>query len=108
MMAIPSRVKYKGFRLKSLMKQSFRHLLPSEILYHKKQGFMVPIAVWLKRELRGMVEDLLSRERIQKRGYFRHSYIRGVLDQHYSGRQNLSDLIYAFLVLELWHQQYMD
>lgn len=108
MMAIPSKHKYKGLKLKSLMKSSFKTLLPKEIIQHKKQGFMVPLAVWLKSDLRPLIEDLLSKERIERRGFFRYSFVRRMLDLHYSGRENLVDSIYALVVLELWHQLYLD
>jgi len=108
MMSIPSSLKYKGLKLKSLMKRSFRDLLPAQIIQHKKQGFMAPLAIWLKTDLRNLVEDLLSKERIQRRGYFRYSMVRRILDAHYSGKQNLTDSIYALVVLELWHQLYLD
>ncbi len=108
MMTIPSSEKLEGFKLKSLMKRAFKRLLPAEIISHRKQGFMVPLAVWLKEDLRGLTEDLLSVERIRRRGYFRPEQVRLILDSHYSGKRNLTDLIYAMPVLELWQQVYVD
>jgi len=69
---------------------------------------LIPLAKWFQDELRGYVDDLLSKERIEKRGYFRYEYIRWVLDQHRRNRRNFTDLIFALVSLELWHQMYMD
>ena len=69
---------------------------------------MVPLAKWFQNELKGFTLDLLSEERIRKRGYFRPDFIRWGLDQHYDGRQKFTDQIYALISLELWHQIYMD
>jgi len=107
-MSIPSRVKYRGFKLKSLMKNVWKDLLPPEILGNQKRGFVVPLAVWLRKELRSLVEEQLSPRRVRDRGYFRHAEIRRILDEHYSGRRNHADLVYALVVLELWHQLYLD
>ena len=105
---IPYALKLKGFKLKSLLKRTVQPLLPEPIIKRKKQGFMIPLAKWFQDELRGYVDDLLSKERIEKRGYFRYEYIRWVLDQHRRNRRNFTDLIFALVSLELWHQMYMD
>ena len=52
--------------------------------------------------------DLLSRERVERRGYFRYEYIHWMLDQHYRNKRNFMDTIFALISLELWHQIYMD
>jgi len=105
---VPYALKLKGLRLKSLLKRTVQSLLPEPIIKRKKQGFMVPLAKWFQNELRGYVDDLLSRERVEKRGYFRYEYIKWVLDQHYRNRRNFTDLIFALVSLEIWHQMYID
>lgn len=105
---IPGELKFKGLRLKSLFKKAMAGLLPQEILIRKKQGFMVPLAPWFQKDLKGFTLDLLSESNIQKRGYFNPNYIHWMLDQHYTGKQNLTDQIFALLTLELWHRIYMD
>ena len=105
---IPSAVKYSGNRLKSLFKKSVADLLPEDIIKRKKQGFMVPVARWFQKELKDFTLDLLSRENIQKRGLLNPDFVHWMLDQHYTGRQNLTDQIFSLLTLELWHRIYMD
>ncbi|MBC8555873.1 MAG: asparagine synthase (glutamine-hydrolyzing) [Candidatus Brocadiales bacterium] len=105
---IPTELKFKGLKLKSLLKESLAGLLPEEILQRKKQGFMVPMSKWFQNELKDFTMDLLSEERIRKRGYFRPDFIKLLLRQHYRGKQDFTDQIYALISLELWHQVFMD
>ena len=105
---IPSEMKFRGSRLKSLFKKAMEGLLPKEILTRKKQGFMIPIAQWLQKDARPFTLDLLSETNIRKRGYFNPQYIHWMLEQHYTGRQNLTDQIFALMTLELWHRIYLD
>ena len=105
---VPYGLKLKGLRLKSVLKKTVQPLLPGPIIKRKKQGFMVPLAKWFQNELGGYVDDLLSRARVEKRGYFRYEYIRWVLDQHHRNRRNFTDLIFALVSLEIWHQMYID
>ena len=106
--SVPSKIKYSGQNLKSLLKKSVKDLLPREIIQRKKQGFMVPVAQWFQKELKGFTLDLLSRENIRKRGFFEADYVHELLDQHFTGKQNLTDQIFALVTLEIWCRIYLD
>jgi asparagine synthase (glutamine-hydrolysing) len=101
---IPSRIRFTGWQLKGFMRRMLRGLLPDQILRAPKQGFMVPMARWLREDLHEMVYDLLADDVIRKRGYVKPAYVRWLLDEHESRRRNFSDQLYALIVLELWHQ----
>src|SRR4029453_3189112 len=58
--SIAPSVKTRGFRLKSLLKASYADVLPRGVLEHRKQGFMIPLAHWLRTDLRPLMDDLLS------------------------------------------------
>jgi asparagine synthase (glutamine-hydrolysing) len=79
-------------------------LLPDQILKAPKQGFMVPMARWLREDIREMAHDLLSNDQMKQRGYVKPSYVQWLLNEHESGRRNFSDQLYALIVLELWHR----
>jgi len=101
---IPSRVRLTGWQLKGFMRRMLRGLLPDRILRAPKQGFMVPMARWLREDLREMTHDLLADGVIKDRGYVKPGYVRWLLENHESGRRNFSDQLYALIVLELWHR----
>ena len=101
---IPSRVRLTGWQLKGFMRRMLRGLLPDRILRAPKQGFMVPMARWLREDLREMTHDLLADGVIKDRGYVKPAYVRWLLENHESGRRNFSDQLYALIVLELWHR----
>lgn len=101
---IPSRVRLSGWQLKGFMRRMLRGLLPDRILRAPKQGFMVPMARWLREDLREMTHDLLTDEVLKDRGYVKPAYVRWLLEEHESGRRNFSDQLYALMVLELWHR----
>jgi asparagine synthase (glutamine-hydrolysing) len=103
---IPAASRFSGWALKGFMRKALRPLLPSSILKGPKHGFQVPIARWLKEDLRELVHDVLSEQTVKRRGYVNPRYVRWLIQQHESGSRNFSDQLYALLVLELWHQQY--
>ncbi|MEW6324888.1 MAG: asparagine synthase (glutamine-hydrolyzing) [Nitrospirota bacterium] len=105
---IPGSVKMRHFRLKALFRDAIRGWLPGAILARKKQGFMVPMGQWLRRELKPLARELLSEAAIRKRGYFNPAAVAELAARHESGRQNLSDQLFALMTLELWHRVYID
>jgi asparagine synthase (glutamine-hydrolysing) len=103
-LGLPARDRFRNGRLKSFLKKTLAPFLPAEILTRSKQGFKVPLARWFNADLKDMVRELLSEETVRQRGYVRYPYVRWLLKEHESGRRNLTDQIYALLVLEIWQR----
>ena len=102
--SLPASVKVP-LRPKGFMRDALRSVLPAEILRHPKQGFQVPLARWLRTDLAGMLDDLLSDDAVRRRGYVRPEYVRWLRARHAAREANMADQLYALLVLELWHRQ---
>lgn len=105
---MPSQYKVKGFTRKYVLKKAAERIIPKKIVWRKKAGFGAPIRSWITGDLKDMVHDLLSEERIRKRGYFNYAYCRKILDDEFSGKEYNSNHIWQLLTLELWHQQFID
>ncbi|MEK6302734.1 MAG: asparagine synthase (glutamine-hydrolyzing) [Acidobacteriota bacterium] len=105
---IPARLKLKGLTGKHILKRAAEAWLPSEIINRKKAGFSAPVRAWLVRDLREMVEDLLSESNINRRGYFEYSFVRRLIDDNLSGREDNSLKVFQLLTLELWHRTFID
>jgi asparagine synthase (glutamine-hydrolysing) len=105
---LPGRYKVQRGQGKILVKKALERHLPAEILYRPKQGFNVPLKLWLRRELRDFVRDRLSSERIARRGFFRPAAVAGIVDAHFAGRIEASNRIYALLMLDLWAEHFID
>lgn len=98
-------LRLSGWQLKGFMRSALRGLVPGAILDGPKQGFMIPLARWLREDLREMAQDLLSDAAVRRRGYVTPAYVRWLMAEHQSGRRNHADQLYALMVLELWHER---
>ncbi len=105
---IPFSVKLKGFKLKSLFKKSVKDLLPEKILNKKKQGFMVPLADWLREDLKLYLLDELSEKSIKRRGFFEPKFVQELLKRHFNCRGVFTHQIWALFILELWCKKNID
>jgi len=105
---VPAGLKLKGRATKYILKEALRGILPDEVLFRKKMGFGVPIDHWFRGELKEMAYDTLLGKTCIERGFLRKEYIRRILDEHVSGGWNWHNHIYNLLMLELWHQAFID
>lgn len=105
---MPEGVKIKGGRLKHLMKEAMKPLLPPDILDRKKRGFGMPMGAWLKRELAPVLRHLLSERAIENRGFFRHQEVSQLIADHDANRIDGTDRLLALLNFEVWCRMFLD
>jgi asparagine synthase (glutamine-hydrolysing) len=105
---IPAALKIVGNETKYILKRAVKGLVPDEIMTRPKQGFGLPLAKWINQELRGRIHETLTETITRQRGYFEPSYIKVLLDEHERGRRDHSYSLWALLMLELWHRQFLD
>ncbi len=95
-------------KTKHIFRQAMQGLVPDEVLRQRKAGFGAPVDYWLAHDLKEMVDDLLSEDRIKRRGYFEATAIQNMIREQRSGRQDWSMQIWQLLTLELWMQAFID
>ena len=102
------RSKMPGGRLKGLLKTAFAGVLPNEVLAHRKQGFMIPLGEWLRRDLRPTLDDLLAPDCVRARGLFEAGAVEVLKREHLSGARTHADRLWTLMMLELWMREYLD
>jgi asparagine synthase (glutamine-hydrolysing) len=107
-LAIPTAVKLPGWRLKGLLRDAFAPVLPPEVLAHRKQGFMIPLARWLRTDLAPVVDDCLAPAVVAARGLFDPAAVAALVAEHRQGRRSHADRLWALLMMELWLRLHMD
>ena len=103
---LPSSLKLRGGDSKYILKKSMAHRLPQKILSRGKQGFSVPLAGWLRGELREFAEQALFSSRRMSREYFSDACIEKLWNSHLSGAQDNASQLWALVMLESWHRKF--
>ena len=100
---IPAKQKISFNNKKQLLKESFAHMLPNEILNKKKHGFEVPLKKWLNGELNGIKMELLNPEFIKEQGIFNSDVVQKALLLSKSKNSSNSEyLIWNLMVFNSW------
>ena len=101
---IPSSLKLKGSVGKYIFKKSLERMVPDDVLYRKKMGFAVPLASWLRKDLKPMAESLLLESQpdgmLDKRG------VERLWKEHQSGLRNRSTELWTLLMFRMWQQRF--
>jgi asparagine synthase (glutamine-hydrolysing) len=105
---MPVNLKLRGLKRKYILKRAAESLLPRDVVWRKKAGFGAPVRSWLRGALRPLVEDLLSEETVRRRGLFRPTEVRRIIDANLSGREDYNLQVFQLLTLELWQREFMD
>ena len=93
---------------KHIFREAMRSMLPAEVMRQPKAGFAAPVDYWLAKDLRPMVDDLLSESQVRSRGLFRPEVVRTYIDEHRRGAEDWSMQIWQLLTLEIWMQLFLD
>ena len=102
--SIPAPLKLQGMEKKRILRDALRAWLPGSVLDRPKQGFSVPLAGWLRGELRDYSRELLLDPASFGAARFRPGAVETLLDEHSAGRDH-SQRIWALLMLELWQAE---
>lgn len=105
---LPGDLKFPGGRLKGLLREAMRPLLPGQLIDRPKKGFSVPLAKWFRGELRGLPEAVLLGEPARSRGLFRQEGVRKLIEQHRTGTFNHAHRLWTLIAFELWARTYLD
>ncbi|HHT9125410.1 MAG TPA: asparagine synthase (glutamine-hydrolyzing) [Candidatus Brocadiia bacterium] len=104
---IPAEMKIRHLKKKFLLKKGVAHLLPLEIINHKKQGFVGPMSTWLQNDLKGYALEVLSESSLKRHGLFNPKTVSSILEEHFARKETHDTLIWALIVFETWHRMYM-
>jgi asparagine synthase (glutamine-hydrolysing) len=104
---LPLDLKIKGFTTKYMLRKALRQYLPEEILKMPKKGFNMPVAEWLKGELRGFALDTFSAARAKNPDFCNYAEAERLLAEHAQGRRDNSRKLTCLLSLFLWQTEYL-
>ncbi|MBN1269085.1 MAG: asparagine synthase (glutamine-hydrolyzing) [Kiritimatiellae bacterium] len=104
--SIQSVYKLKGFTTKYVLKRAMRDILPRQIIRRRKAGFMIPLAKWLKEDLRDLVEDTCSPQALGEDGLFNPDYVRQMVNDHVNHVRDYRKQLWTLLCFQLWRRNY--
>ena len=106
--SLPTRHKVRGLEKKRLLRKAMEPLLPEGVVHGRKRGFSIPAAAWLRGDLAPFARETLAPETLRRQGYLQPDPVTRMLDDHVSGRDDLSRPIWSLLAFTLWYERHVE
>jgi len=97
---LPEGLRVRGQQGKWLMKHAMRRYLPDEILFRPKQGFVLPIAQWLRGPLAASARAIAGSAPLARTGWLDPARIGAMAEAHIAGRSDHSRILWQLLMLD--------
>ncbi len=107
MASLPVGMKLRGKTLKYLLRRVAASYLPEPILKRPKQGFMFPLASWIKGPLQPVLRRLLDEGAVIEAGIFRREAIERLLDEHLAHKADHHVRLWLILNVEVWYRLFV-
>jgi asparagine synthase (glutamine-hydrolysing) len=104
---LPASFKYGRRRTKRLLKRAAVGRVPAEALERPKKGFGIPVARWLRGPLGGLVDELLSPERLRRQGLFDERDVAVRVGEHRAGVRDHRKPLWTLLMFQLWYDRWL-
>jgi len=102
---IPFDFKIRNGDTKFILKSILQKYLPKNLYEGQKRGFSVPIASWIRRELKEMIMDLSSESIIKNQNIFDFKFLHKIINDHMSQTKNYEKFLWSYLVFQNWYFQ---
>jgi asparagine synthase (glutamine-hydrolysing) len=104
---IPASLKLKNCTTKWILKEALKGKLPEENIRKTKQGFAVPVANWLKEDLKGLLLDTFRKTKIEREGIFNYDYVNNLIKEFLGNKNDTRKEIWALFMFEMWYDRWM-
>jgi asparagine synthase (glutamine-hydrolysing) len=104
---LPPAMKAAGGVGKRVLRRVLYRHVPRQLVDRPKMGFAMPVAQWLRHELREWAEDLLAERALAEGGVFAPEPIRRRWREHLDGSRNWQASLWAVLMFQAWQRRWL-
>ena len=103
--SLPNSFKLRSFQTKYFFRNYYKNKIPSYILKQNKMGFHLPMAIWLKNELKDFAAGYLF-SNDEAAVFFRRDQLAKIFNEHLNGKSDNSFKIFNIICFLEWLKQY--
>lgn len=104
---LPDVFKYQNGVKKHILREIVYDYIPKEMMERPKMGFAIPVAKWLSNDLRDLVEEYCSEQRLKEHDLFDLRETKQLLDRFFNGKKEYDYKIWYLLMFQMWYDKWM-
>ncbi len=105
---LPMEYKYNNGEKKFIIKKIVHQYIPQEMMDRPKMGFGIPIADWLKKDLKAIVDYYFNITFIEKQGIFNNEFIQKIRNEFNNGKVEKAEKIWYILMFQMWYDKWIN
>jgi asparagine synthase (glutamine-hydrolysing) len=105
--SLPFEMRRGALGTKHLLKKVLYRYVPRSMVERPKRGFAVPVKQWLAADLRPLVDEHLTPDRIARQGLFDSGMVRQYLKRLDAGDPSVRQRVWLLLAFQMWYQRWM-
>ena len=106
---VPLQYKYRNGKKKYILMDIAYDLVPRELLDRPKQGFGVPVALWLRNDLNKQLRQYADPHILKKQSIFEAGKISEFIQRlEVSDKSVYSSVLWGFMMFQMWYQEYVE
>lgn len=99
---LDEQLKIKNGSMKYLLKQVLYDYVPKEIFDRPKWGFSIPLAKWLKTDLKYLLDKYTAEPIVQQYNVVNYEIVKKIKKQYLGGMDYLYNRLWAIIILHWW------
>lgn len=104
---LPQNFKYKGDITKFILRDLASDYIPQELLNAPKHGFSVPIAKWMRNNLKDTLMKYCEKDFVEEQGLFNYEQLNKLIEGLLAGNNKYKTICWNYLMFQLWYDKYM-
>jgi asparagine synthase (glutamine-hydrolysing) len=100
--SMPLKFKLNRDVYKIALRKSIGNLLPKSVLSAKKNGFKIPLSLWMRGYLRDLVEDLIGQSAMNNSEFFKKDFYNMHVKPMLNGDNSNISIIWSVLMFQMW------
>ena len=100
---LPEKFKINKGNSKIILNKILEKYVPRDLIERPKQGFGIPISLWMRTDLKKWVQEILSEEINSLHGFFNQKTVNRYLDEHLEGKFNHEHKLWSLIQFNSWY-----
>jgi len=100
---MPLKYKIRDGKGKWVLRKILSKYIPKELFERPKQGFGIPISIWMRTDLKEWVNDILAKEVCDKHNMFNFAVVNRIKEEHFSGTHNNEHKLWSVIQFNQWY-----
>ncbi len=105
MARVPSELKYKNKQGKYLAREILYKHIPKDMIDKPKAGFQIPLAEWLREDLKPLLEKYLDISKLDEEIFYKEE-VQTMKEKFYDGDSSNVNAIWFILMFQMWREKW--